>query len=157
MARKTVPEYVYLTPALFRRLDLIARRDVGRPIEVESEEAMEGCIGRLNVMCGDVCADTRTICTAQPNWIEMGVISLAPRIPVAKMYGSRRPEIDWSKVPTNRLFEFVVQHEIGHVRDNFDWLDLIKNLPADADQNEPPRLLRRLRGRSHAAMADSRC
>lgn len=52
------------------------------------------------------------------------VLQVANRVNTAQLRGVQRPEIDWSQLEDHEIFEFIVQHEIGHRLDNHSGFDL---------------------------------
>ncbi|GFM89184.1 hypothetical protein PSCICO_45830 [Pseudomonas cichorii] len=55
---------------------------------------------------------------------ERTVLQVAARVNTARLRAVQRPEIDWSQLEDHEIFEFIVQHEIGHSLDNHFVLDL---------------------------------
>ena len=50
---------------------------------------------------------------------EKAAITLADRINVRRLKSAKRPEMDWHSVPDDKVYEFVLWHEIGHRMNNF--------------------------------------
>jgi len=127
-----------LTPELFLALDRMARVRVGRSIQVKSHEKMRGehdgrqDWGRAREYVLH-CLDVRLL-RGDSNarvWEESSGIALVPSIPLARLYEVRRPELDWTAVPSERMFEFVALHEIGHYAQNYEsWWAFERTLKA---------------------------
>ncbi|WP_367852630.1 hypothetical protein [Rhodanobacter lycopersici] len=112
-----------LTPEVFLALDMRARAICGMPIAVRTQQEMGRDWGRVNMMAQDVIIDLaklRDRRAGQRCYDEIGLIEVSPRVPVAQMHAVHRPELDWSKVPADRMFEFIVMHEVGHTQNNFE-------------------------------------
>jgi hypothetical protein len=121
--------FAVLTPDVFRAIDILARRHAGRPFRIMAPSEMEGDWGRMQVMADNVYADLRRLSNhgSRSLFREIGIFEIANQINVAEFHAASRPEIDLSLVPKERIYEFVAWHEIGHVVDNFSWLDSIRN------------------------------
>ncbi|MBI6853385.1 hypothetical protein YA0002_11465 [Pseudomonas cichorii] len=52
------------------------------------------------------------------------VLQITARVNTARLRAVQRPEIDWSQLEDHEIFEFIVQHEIGHRLDNHYVFDL---------------------------------
>lgn len=112
---------IILTEDEFHRLDKIARKN-GNVIEVKRYEDIE-VWGRAPMLVGGVYKDSRII-EGESICAEVGEIELANYIDIDELRASHRPEIDWSKIPYNKIYEYVVWHELGHKHENFDIWDL---------------------------------
>lgn len=115
--------YAVLTPNTFRAIDNLARKRAGRPFQIGAPADMEGAWGRSGGMADSVLIDARRLphkfdSSRARRWKEMGMLYIASQIEVAEFHGGRRPEIDLSQVPADRIFEFVALHEIAHTVDN---------------------------------------
>lgn len=100
----------YLTPALFRELDILTRTLAGKPLCVfEAGERQEfahcswWAIGQY---------DTRQ----DPPRImrERACLHIANRIDLARVRTCLRPEMDWSALHEGSVYSFMVLHEIAH-------------------------------------------
>lgn len=103
-----------LSPKLFRRLELIARSQ-GCVLQVREAAEMGNNWGCVNFMAQGVYEDLRA---PKLKCYETALIDIAPRFHVSQFHGSCRPELDWSQVPSAKAWEFLVWHEIGHLKDN---------------------------------------
>lgn len=112
-----------LTPEVFLALDMRARAICGMSVAVRAQQEMGHNWGRIDMMAQEVIIDLgglRDRRAAQYHYDEIGLIEISPQVPVAKMHAVHRPELDWSKVPADRMFEFIVMHEVGHTQNNFE-------------------------------------
>lgn len=111
-----------LTPEVFLALDMRARAICGMPVAVRAQQEMGRNWGCIDMMAQDVIIDLAGLRdrAAQYHYDEIGLIEISPQVPVAQMHAVHRPELDWSKVPADRMFEFVVMHEVGHTQNNFE-------------------------------------
>ena len=128
------PRDLVLTPKTLRRLDLIARQ-YGTVLQVRPPKEMGRAWGRTGGLVEGVYRDLKKpILTC----FETTLIDIAPRLPVSTFWATRRPEIDWSAVPRDKVWEFLVWHEIGHLYDNFNFFGvfLAKDHLSEADRNE---------------------
>lgn len=107
-----------IAPSLFRELDAICKRLAGRPLRIyaRSESPL---FGRCQFVASTVCSDAESLSSGSPKWSEDGLIEVAAEIRIAKWNAAARPEIDLAHVPSDRIHEFVVLHEIGHKLDNY--------------------------------------
>jgi len=85
--------FLYLTPEVFQMLDAIARSKIGYSILVLPFEKIGG-FASVDVL---------------------RVIKLANKICLPIFYNGPRPEMDYSGVPLEMVYEFLVWHEIAHV------------------------------------------
>ena len=134
MATRTIPAnpikagHAVLTPDLFLALDKKARQMAKRSICVQSPAQLRGdstrqLWGSLGVMADSLCVDLALLAdpkTLRNKYTEMSLIYLTTSVRIADFRAARRPEIDWSVVPDERILEFVAMHEVGHACDNFD-------------------------------------
>ncbi len=118
--------YALLSLDSFLSLDRAARRLATRPIRVRRAQDMldhhsdRQLWGALNYMSSSVCLDLRRLTDdVAEHYAEILVIDLANRVKLSDFRAARRPEIDWQKIPDDRIFEFIVMHEVGHALDNF--------------------------------------
>src|SRR5690242_18518271 len=132
--------FAVLTPQVFRRIDVLARRHAGRPFRIKKSEEMEGMWGQWNLMAEGVFRDVRKLGSqtqAAGVFVEIGVFDISNEIRVAEFHGATRPEIDLSEIPPERIYEFVAWHEIGHVVDNFDhWAPILQRNEHSALRDE---------------------
>jgi len=103
--------FAYLTPALFRELDVLARTFAGKPILVERAEEMEGLFGYVNPMVAGVRLRLGgRLCK------EMSVVTLTNKIDLdAFSVDKASGVLDWSAIPVEDAYRFVAWHEIAHV------------------------------------------
>lgn len=85
-------------------LNLSSFRDLG-----SNFGTFEPC---AKLMCLDASVD-------QPEWDERAHVDLSTTIDTRLLRSARRPELDWTKLDDAEIYEFVVQHELGHWIDNF--------------------------------------
>ncbi len=105
---------ITLTPRLFREIDILSRKNAGRPVEVLDYREIPGDFGHLNFMGSDVvCLDSRKE-FGPGNIKEMGLIKIVNQINLMAFKSVFRPEMDYGKVPWESIYYFVVWHEIGH-------------------------------------------
>jgi hypothetical protein len=108
---------IRLTPALFAELDHIARTEAGCVLSISTFDEINGW-GRFNSMCGGAYIDARR--PYGPGCMDdVQIIELAEEIDIASFRSVKRPELDWSGVPNEKIFQFVLYHEIGHKLNNF--------------------------------------
>lgn len=127
--------YAVLTPQVFRVLDRRVRKQSGGVLTVCTPDEIHGLWGSAGGLAGDVFIDTRLLGNAEH---EGGVcdqaadIRITNQIKVLDFQGAQRPEIDLRKIPANRIYEYLVWHEMGHLLENFDpWGLFGKGVPAD--------------------------
>lgn len=107
-----------LTPDLFCELDTLCKRLTARPLRVYARTEIP-LFARCNFMASAVCLDVQSLRTSAPAWHEVGLLEVAAEIRIADWNRARRPEIDLSSVPAERIHEFAVLHETGHRLDNY--------------------------------------
>jgi len=151
---------IKLTPELFRELDILARREGGKPLKVVDWRKMEGAFAQQSVWAAPLYVDIN-----KPHLTEKGVIEIANQIDTDKFYSTKRPELDWRAIPKEQIYRFLVLHEIGHIKCGINLVDLFKFFPLlgyEFIQTEeglwmewPPRevRLRAIRKRNMAIMA----
>jgi len=115
---------IKLTPELFRELDILARREAGKPLKVVDWREMEGAFARQSIWAAPLYLDIN-----EPYLTERGVIEIANQIDTDKFYSTKRPELDWRAIPKEQIYRFLVLHEIGHIRCGIDLVDLFKFFP----------------------------
>ena len=108
------PEFVYLTPETFSRLDSMCRAKVGRLINVLPPEKMEGNFAASSCWAVGICVNPGDP-PRERYYKDGAVIDLANQIEVARFGSTPRPEMDWSAIPPNAIFDFLTWHEIGHL------------------------------------------
>lgn len=128
-------DLVHLTPATLRRVDTLAKRLAGCAIQVLLADEIDGNWGVFSWMADTVCLNTRGLVRdgGPHNFRETAWIGLAPSVDYARFRECSRPELDWSHVPRERVYDFIVLHEIGHCVDNFEPFDLAKKQAALPD------------------------
>jgi hypothetical protein len=108
--------YLYLTPKLFERLDLLARVWAGKALAVFDLDRERGSLGG---------SKSWAHCSPQAAGIyrkgrqqvvdEKSVLHIANKIPLEEIRTANRPELDMgSDIPMNCIYEFLVWHEIEH-------------------------------------------
>jgi hypothetical protein len=115
------PEFVYLTPETFTRLDAITRARVGRAIRVCPPEEMKGNMADVDPWIGHVgfVVDGKVV-----SGKGVGIIRLANQINVEMFKVASRPEMDWAAIPPLMIYDFLIWHEIGHVvMGHMKWCD----------------------------------
>lgn len=102
--------FTYLTPALFRELDTLARTFAGKPIIVEPVDKMEGCWGYVSpwarglvIRLGEKACDERS-CITLSNAIDLDAFAV-----------DKTGILDLGAVPAENVYRFVAWHEIAHV------------------------------------------
>lgn len=108
-----------LSPRTFRRLDLIARQCGYVVTVVPAEEMGKNCWGQVNPMCDSLYQD---LTVPHLRGVEIQTIQITSRIPVDAFHKAQRPEIDLGGIPRSKIWDYVIWHEIGHLRGNFDLL-----------------------------------
>lgn len=113
-----------LTPKIYRKLDLIARKE-GYVLQVTTQEELDEdrCWARTGGFAQGVYRDL-TGTTVGSGLFETTLIEIAPSIPLQNFSSARRPELDYSHVPKDKIWEFVLQHEIGHLKGMYCPIDL---------------------------------
>lgn len=117
-----VDGFAVLTPDLFAEIDAVAKSKAGRPFSIFDHREKSNW-GQCNFMVSSVFTDLamiKTSCGEPGLFAEMGVLEIANEVNVAKFHAADRPEIDLSKIPADRIHEYVAYHEIGHVLDNYN-------------------------------------
>ena len=110
------PRVVRLGRKQYRAFFEVVKRETGAVLAVMSAAEMGGCWGMYNPMAVPVQIDAK-----DPNsmFAEKAAITLADRINVRRLKSAKRPEMDWHSVPDDKVYEFVLWHEIGHRMNNF--------------------------------------
>lgn len=116
---------VLLTPKLYRQLDLVARK-FGTAIQVEPLKG--GTWGKVEPLAQGLYEDLRD---PSKGMLEQSLISVTNRINVNHFWLAKRPELDLSGIPRERIFEWVVYHEIGHLLHNYSVMDVYLNSADD--------------------------
>lgn len=119
---------VHLDSGTFRRLDVLARTKAGAPIEVMEPEDMGpffACGGFQTVFTKINEKITRSFSSFAfahehdhrvETWDPVTVIRLVNQIEVEQFRAAEKPELDYAFIPDELIFDFVVWHEIGHIR-----------------------------------------
>ena len=105
-----------LTENQFRELDVLVRKKAGKVLKLYQHESRDD-FGYWSAWAGDVVIDT-TKMDAQYTMAEKGIINLANQIDVKRLKATKRPEMDWGKLPVDKIYEFIVFHEIAHTKQN---------------------------------------
>lgn len=98
----------YLTPPLFAELDRLSRIEAGKPIGVFRYKDDPRFFAKVSFMAGSVRKFPGGGIT------DMCIIDLAESIPLGKFYDTVPPELDWSAIHEEDVYDFAVLHEIAH-------------------------------------------
>lgn len=132
----------------------MVKQEAGVSLLVSSYKKMEHAWGQYSPWALQVFRNA-VAPTDVMRYDEVSMITLADRINVNSFRACQRPELDWSAVPDEKIYEFVVWHEIGHRRDNFDMLDFMMNPKHSAmDNADPKRYWYRAMRRVNEVLAD---
>lgn len=103
------------------------KAEAGQVLEVSAEAQLRGDFAASLFMAWEVIADVRDKLPSYQH--EVSRIELAPSIAVGtfRRAGRGRPEINWDALTDDEIYPFLIWHEIGHRRDNFDLLDVMWN------------------------------
>ena len=108
--------YLYLTPKLFERLDLLARVYAGKPLSVFDLDRERDSM--MPKFCWAHCSPWRAGIFRKGRQSvvdEAPVLHIANKIPLEEIRTANRPEIDLDKdIPLNCFYEWLVWHEIEH-------------------------------------------
>ncbi|MFY3460539.1 hypothetical protein ACOTJD_28180 [Achromobacter xylosoxidans] len=107
----------------YRQFADLCKAEAGQGLEVSSFEEMRGSWGLSGGMAWELISDVRTNDVSFDNHVSR--ITLADEVDVAEFRrcGRGRPELNWSVLSDEEIYPFIVWHEIGHRRDNFNMLD----------------------------------
>ena len=101
-----------LTEGLFTRLDHLARREGGCPVRVRTQRQMPG-----DQLWAQVVENAWLYRQSErPEKVRHTVIDLVNQFDLDMFQASIRPELDYGAVPEGRAYEFLLWHEIGHLR-----------------------------------------
>ena len=106
----------------YRHLAEVAKREAGSILCVH-KYSDKGCWGLTSPMLEGAISDTNYPASTM---IEASAISLADRVNLQAFQSANRPEIDWRAIPPDRVYEFLLWHEIGHLRENFCVFELLQ-------------------------------
>ena len=108
--------YLYLSPKLFERLDLLARVWAGKPLAVFDLDHERGLLGGSKNWANCSPQAAGIFRKGQQQVVdEKSVIHIANKIPLEEIRTANRPELDLgSDIPMNCIYEFLVWHEIEH-------------------------------------------
>jgi hypothetical protein len=109
--------YLYLTPKLYERLDLLARVWAGKTISVfDLDRERDGFMPQYHwAHCSPWSAGIYRK-GRQSVVDESPVLHIANKIPLEEIRTANRPEIDLDKdIPLNCFYEWLVWHEIEHL------------------------------------------
>ena len=118
------PGYVCLMPALFRKLDRIARLEGGCVLMVSDDPNLHVRFGQHNQMATSVYQQQFSE-HQQQRAVEVGGITIANRIDISAFRSQPRPELDRSQIPIDKIYPFVVHFLIGHRRLCLDEWELV--------------------------------
>lgn len=113
-----------LTRKAYREFHHLVKREAGACLQVSSYEKLGKSWGVYDIWALSACRNALAPADVR-SFDEVAMISLADRINLRVFRACARPELDWSAIPDERVYEFIVWHEIGHRRDNFDMLDFM--------------------------------
>ncbi|CUJ80941.1 hypothetical protein [Achromobacter sp. 2789STDY5608628] len=124
----------------YRGFAELCKAEAGQALEVSSTDAMNGDWAQAGFMAWEVIADVRASQAAFA--LEVSRIELADSIIVGdfRRAGRSRPETNWDALTDDEIYPFIVWHEIGHRRDNFNMLDVMM-----ARSNFPDEVVKRIR------------
>ncbi len=107
----------------YRQFADLCKVEAGQGLEVSTFEEMRGSWGLSGGMAWELISDVRTNDVSFDHHVSR--ITLADAVDVAEFRraGRGRPELDWSVLSDEEIYPFIVWHEIGHRRDNFNMLD----------------------------------
>ena len=107
----------------YRQFADLCKAEAGQGLEVSTFEEMRGSWGLSGGMAWELISDVRKKDISFDHHVAR--ITLADTIDVAEFRrcGRARPELNWSALSDEEIYPFVVWHEIGHRRDNFNMLD----------------------------------
>ena len=122
---------IKITPEMFRELDILTRTEVGCPLSIfdhqENDEfgfvsfQPEGVYRHLAIREAHGCC------------CEKVIIHVANQIDIDEFYCTRRPEMNYGRIPEWSIYRFIVLHEIGHRL--FDIPELLLSFPlSDRDK-----------------------
>ncbi|MFJ3483541.1 hypothetical protein ACIPL1_09165 [Pseudomonas sp. NPDC090202] len=98
----------------YRQLAELTKQS-GCCLAIGTHEELRGAWGIFNPFVQAVHADA---CVDTPFLQEKGVIQIARSVDAGRLRSVQRPEIDWSQLEDDEIYEFIVQHELGHYRSN---------------------------------------
>ncbi|CAB3705965.1 hypothetical protein LMG1866_02820 [Achromobacter ruhlandii] len=133
-------KFLTLSHQQYREFAELCKTEAGQALEVSSTDAMNGNWAMSGFMAWEVIADVRA--KEASFAMEVSRIELADSIVVGdfRRAGRSRPETNWDALTDDEIYPFIVWHEIGHRRDNFNMLDVML-----ARGNFPEEVVRRLR------------
>lgn len=102
---------IILNQETFSHVDSMARIHAGQPIMVYEENDKDP-FAYVSCWALGVFDTRKTPAVVQK---EMALIQLANQICLKKWKKIERPEIDWAAVPTEKIYDFLICHEISHV------------------------------------------
>ena len=105
-----------LTETQFKELDVLVRMKAGKVLELYRHESRDD-FAYWSMMAGDVVIDTNKM-DAQYTMTEEGIIHLSNQIDVERLKATNRPEMDWGTLPSDKIYKFIVLHEIAHTKQN---------------------------------------
>ncbi|MBU0514797.1 MAG: hypothetical protein KJ621_08495 [Proteobacteria bacterium] len=106
-------ETITLDRETFIRLDAAARAKAGLTIHMAEPEELGPNFAVLPGMSLDHYIDARRT-TGRGCKREKRGLLLANKVNLAKFWATPRPELDYSAIPAEVVFDFLVWHEIGH-------------------------------------------
>lgn len=118
------PRVLKLTRSAYREFHYLVKREAGVCLQVSSYKKLGKSWGTYELWA--LPAYRNALAPADVRrFDEVAMISLADRINLDVFKACARPELDWGAVPDERVYEFIVWHEIGHKRDNFSMIDFM--------------------------------
>lgn len=106
--------------AQYRQLAEMSKR-AGCCLELATVEELDGNWGMYCPFASAVHPDASK---DDPAIHERVALQLATTIDTCVLRSAQRPEIDWSQLHDDEIYEFVVAHEIGHFLDNHCGFDI---------------------------------
>lgn len=118
---------INVTKTQYRKLAKIAK-EYGCLLEIKPFSEIR-CFGALHPMLAGATEDARK---PTAYLIEHPLITIAESFSIEQMKSSNRPEINWEAIPTDKVIDFVLWHELGHKVWNFCQFDIfLKKLNFD--------------------------
>lgn len=103
-----------LTPEMLREFTIVSKTEAGLPLQVvKSEELDSGAFAEICYFAIPTYTDARRG-DIPGNFIETCTISIVNKISIDSFHKTKRPEMDWSRVPEESIYKFLLFHEISH-------------------------------------------
>lgn len=104
----------------YRQLAELAKQK-GCCLAIGAAKEMKRDWGMFNPFPFGVHADASIDCRYLQEKI---VIQISATVDAPRLRSAQRPEIDWSQLEDDEIYRFIVQHEIGHFRENHFLFDV---------------------------------